>query len=653
MSSDLQIGLSGILAAQRAMLVSAHNISNSNTKGYTRQSTIMATKMPVYTNAGTIGQGVEIVKIRRHKDDYINSRLRDISSSLGSASVKSQNLRELETVFNETSDASLNNALASFFKGINDLAQNTENMSSRATLLEKANTLTDNFHRIVDELEQMKIFIKQDIENKISDINNLTENIAGINEEISALHVKGIESNDLLDKRDALLHDLSQLVNVTVKAQSNGMVNVLTSSGALVSGSSAARLTYKIDSSGVINIVNYKNENSKYTFNTGEIKGLQDFYNETISKYDDKLDTLASGLIKEVNKIHSEGVGLSGGFESIMSTNAVSSTTVALDAAGLNISPKSGDIYITVIDESTGDVTKSTISVDVSTDSLADLQTSVNGITNISASIVDNKLLIKANSGYKVNFSYALDPNPGALGTSTASVSGIYSGQSNDVYTFTALGTGTIGNTTGLQVEVKDSSGTVIATLDAGSDYTPGNTINVANGVSFTLSGGAITAGDTFSLDVINDSDTTDLLAALGINTFFDGTDASNIAVNADIAEDVSRIAASTGEIGNTTNALRLAALQDDNDIIDSTTFADYLHRITASLGEEASNAYKSEESFHAIETSLENRRDEISGVSTDEELVNLIRFQQAYQASSKYISIVDGLVENLLSSFG
>ena len=79
-------------------------------------------------------------------------------------------------------------------------------------------------------------------------------------------------------------------------------------------------------------------------------------------------------------------------------------------------------------------------------------------------------------------------PNPGALGTSTASVSGIYSGQSNDVYTFMALGSGTIGTTSGLQVEVKNSSGTVVATLDVGSTYTAGNTLNVANGVSLSLS---------------------------------------------------------------------------------------------------------------------------------------------------------------------
>jgi len=653
MSSDLQIGLSGILAAQRAMLVTAHNISNSNTKGYTRQSTIMATKLPVTTTAGTMGQGVELVKIIRHKDDYLNSRLRDISSSLGSASIKSQYLRELETVFNETSEASLNNALASFFKGINDLSQNTENMSSRATLFEKANTLTDTFHRTVNELNQMKIFVKQSLESKISDVNNLTTNIASINKQIAALNVKGIESNDLLDKREALLLDLSKLINITVITQNNGMVNVSTSGGTLVSGTSSTDITSKTDISGAINIVNAKSENSKYVFKTGEIKGLQDFYNKTLVDYNDRLDTLASGLIKEVNKIHSEGVGLSGGFTSIMSTNAVSSTTATLDAAGLDITPSTGDIYITVINTSTGAVTKNIISVDVSTDSLTDLQTSIDGLANIAASIVDNKLLIQANSGYEFNFSYALDPNPGALGTSTASVSGIYSGESNDVYTFTALGTGTIGSTAGLQVEVTDSSGAVVATLDVGSNYTPGNTINVANGVSLTLSGGTITTGDAFSLDAINDSDTTDLLAALGINTFFSGTDASDIAVNTDISEDVSLIAASTGEVGNNTNALRLAALQDDIRAIDNTTFADYLHQIASSLGEEASNAYKSEDNFNALETSLGNRRDEISGVSTDEELVNLIRFQQAYQASAKYISIVDGLVERLLSSFG
>jgi len=655
MASDLQIGLSGILTAQRAMLVASHNISNANTKGYTRQSSLLAARNPMITTAGTIGQGVELVKIIRQKDDYLNSRLRDISSSIGSASIKSQYLRELETVFNETSDSSLNNALASFFKGINDLSQNPENMSIRSTFLEKANTLTDTFRRIVNELDQMKTFIKQSIESKVSDINTLTTNIANINKQIAALKIKGIESNDLLDKREALLHDLSKLTNITVNTQNNGMVDVMTPGGALVSGTSATNLTFDIDTSGTLSITDAEKV-SKYTFKTGEIKALQDFYNTTIVNYDKKFDNLASGIIKDVNRIHGEGVGLSGGFASIKSINSVSSATAALNAAGLTIAPSSGDMYITVINTSTGEVTKNKISVNVATNSLTDFKNAINGTVsgtagNITASVVDNKLQIGATTGYKFNFSYALDPNPGALGTSTASVSGVYSGQSNDTYTFKALGSGTIGTTSGLQIEVKNSSGTVVATLDVGSTYTAGNTLNVANGVSVSFSGGTISSGNTLDLNVINDSDTTNLLAALGINSFFSGTDASNIAVDTNISNDVSLIAASTGKVGNNTNALRLAALQDNTGAINNTTFADYLHQIASSLGEEASNAYKSEESYTAIETSLENRRDEISGVSVDEELVNLIRFQQAYQASAKYISIVNGLMDRLLST--
>jgi len=229
----------------------------------------------------------------------------------------------------------------------------------------------------------------------------------------------------------------------------------------------------------------------------------------------------------------------------------------------------------------------------------------------------------------------------------------VYSGQSNDVYTFKALGSGTIGSTSGLQVEVKNSSGTVVATLDVGDTYTAGNTINVADGITMSLPSGTVSAGDSFSLNVVSDPDTTDILAALGINTFFSGADASDIAVNTDISNDVSLIAASTGEVGNNTNALRLEALQDDTRAVSNTSFADYLHLIASSLGEEARNAYKSEESYTAIETSLENRRDEISGVSVDEELVNLVRFQQAYQASAKYISVVNGLVDRLLGVLG
>ncbi|MBI5307253.1 MAG: flagellar hook-associated protein FlgK, partial [Planctomycetes bacterium] len=107
MSSDMQIGMSGLLTAQRAMLVAGHNISNANTKGYTRQTALLAARLPAVTSKGSVGQGVELAKIIRQKDTYLNNRLREIASSVNSTSTKSQYLRELETLFNETTDSGI------------------------------------------------------------------------------------------------------------------------------------------------------------------------------------------------------------------------------------------------------------------------------------------------------------------------------------------------------------------------------------------------------------------------------------------------------------------------------------------------------------------------------------------------------------------
>ncbi|HJW87709.1 MAG TPA: flagellar hook-associated protein FlgK [Candidatus Brocadiaceae bacterium] len=657
MSSDMQIGMSGLLTAQRAMLVAGHNISNANTKGYTRQTALLAARLPAVTSKGSVGQGVELAKIIRQKDTYLNNRLREIASSVSSTSTKSQYLRELETLFNETTDSGINSAIASFFESVSGLSQDPESISSRAVLLEKANTLSAAFNRIPTELDQMKTFIRQNIESKVEDINTLTANLVDVNMQIYALKIKGLDSNDLLDKQELLLQDISSITDITTQFREDGTVDVSTGGGSLVTGASAIKVYYNEDDNGKITITN-SNGMAKYVFNGGEMKGLLDLYNTTVVNYNTKVDTLASNFIGKVNQLHSEGVGLAGGFSTIRASNAVSDVSSALNDAGLPFDMSSGDIYMTVTNTTTGEVTKNKITIDPSSYSLTDVQDAINDSTSglagdIAASITDKKLRMVAQSDYQFNFSYALDPNPGSVGTSVASVSGIYTGTANDVYTFTALGAGTIGVTSGLQIEVKNSNGDTVTTLDVGSSYAAGTTLSVADGITLSLADGVIAAGDEFSLDVVSDSDTTDILSALGINTFFSGSDASDIAVNDTISNDVSLIAASTGEVGNNTNALRIAQLQDSTSAVSSTTFADYMHQTTSGLGEEARNAYKLEENYTVMQKSLENRRDEVSGVNMDEEMVNLVRFQQAYDASAKYISMVNELVNRLINSVG
>ncbi|MEK7776637.1 MAG: flagellar hook-associated protein FlgK, partial [Planctomycetota bacterium] len=398
--------------------------------------------------AGLRGQGVELAKIIRQKDAYLNNRLREIASSVNSTSTKSQYLRELETLFNETTDSGINSAIASFFESVSGLSQDPESISSRAVLLEKAHTLSAAFNRIPAELDQMKTFIKQNIESKVEDINTLTANLVDVNMQIYSLKIKGLDSNDLLDKQELLLQDISGITDITTQFREDGTVDVSTGGGSLVTGASAIKVYYNEDDNGKITITN-SNGMAKYVFKGGEMKGLLDLYNTTVVNYNTKVDTLASNFISKVNQLHSEGVGLAGGFSTIRASNAVSDVSSALNDAGLPFDMSSGDIYMTVTNTTTGEVTKNKITIDPSSYSLTDVQDAINNSTSglagdIAASITDKKLRIVAQSDYQFNFSYALDPNPGSVGTSVASVSGIYSGTANDVYTFTALGAGTI-----------------------------------------------------------------------------------------------------------------------------------------------------------------------------------------------------------------
>jgi flagellar hook-associated protein 1 FlgK len=209
-------------------------------------------------------------------------------------------------------------------------------------------------------------------------------------------------------------------------------------------------------------------------------------------------------------------------------------------------------------------------------------------------------------------------------------------------------GTGSVGTGSAL-IRVTDASGTILANLDVGSSYT-GDVLQISAGVSVSFGGGNIAVNNTLTFDVVSDPDTTNVLTALGLNTFFSGKDASSIDVTQYIKDDVSRIAAaSSSSPGDNTNALRLAALQDSTST-NNTTFSEYLHGVVAELGIDVQQKESEKESFSSLLFNLENQRQEISGVSVEEEMINIIRFQQAFQASARYVSVISELSDILLS---
>jgi flagellar hook-associated protein 1 FlgK len=258
---------------------------------------------------------------------------------------------------------------------------------------------------------------------------------------------------------------------------------------------------------------------------------------------------------------------------------------------------------------------------------------------------------VSTDNGYTYNFTKAMDTDPGDISSSTVSLYGYYDGSGNDIFTLTVedAGTGDIG-TGSAMISVTDVSGTVLANLDVGSSYTAGDVLQIADGISVSFGGGALTVTETLTFDVVSDPDMTNILTALGLNTFFKGSDASTIGVTDYIQDDVSRIgAASSDSPGDNTNALRLADVQN-NSATEDASFRDFLSSIVSEIGIDVQAKAGDKESFGSVLVNLENRRQSLSGVSIEEEMINIIRFQQAFQASARYVTTINELGDILLN---
>ena len=232
-------------------------------------------------------------------------------------------------------------------------------------------------------------------------------------------------------------------------------------------------------------------------------------------------------------------------------------------------------------------------------------------------------------------------------------ISGSYAGSANQALVFRPNMDGQIGTTPGLTVEVLTSDGLPVATLDVGPGYIPGTALTITDGVEVAFSFGHLSASDndTFTTNLVADSDTSDVLVALGLNSFLMGTDAQTIAVRDDIITDPDRISTSaSGAAGDNGALLELMALQQEPVQSLDGTFNEFYGTIVGGVGFDISSTRNSLEVEAFIATSLLERREQISGVNVDEELVNMIQHEQAFGAASRFIQVVNSLSDEVLN---
>jgi flagellar hook-associated protein FlgK len=309
--------------------------------------------------------------------------------------------------------------------------------------------------------------------------------------------------------------------------------------------------------------------------------------------------------------------------------------------------------------------------LDQSSVTVAELVTAINtdlGTTGKAAN-VGGRLVIRSNSSGS-SATLALTDGAGSplatLGLATGAtrsgqdqgvspkISGTYTGSSNGQFVFVPDADGQIGVTPGLTVSVFDAQGVKVATLDVGSTYSPNSTLEVGDGISVSFGPGTVSSSfqDVFAVDTIHDSDTSDVLVALGLNSFFHGTTASDLSVNTDIETNPDLLAAGlSGAPGDAANLARLTDLRGtDISALDDKSIEDFYSGIVGSVGFDSASAQHFLDAQDALLHSIQEQRDSVSGVNIDEESVDMLRYQQAFEAASRFVSVVTDITETLMN---
>ncbi|EOC99392.1 flagellar hook-associated protein FlgK [Caldisalinibacter kiritimatiensis] len=313
--------VSGLLASQRSLHTTNHNISNANTEGYSRQQVVQKSASPMsLPGIGMLGMGTSIDEIKRVRDSYVDFKYWLENAPLGEWEVKRENLVELEKVFNEPSDSSFRQYLDDFFTALDTLSKNPSDYSHRSLVRETAEALTSHLNETAGRLYKMQEEINFAISTKVDQINDLAESIRNLNKQIYGLELDGTKANDLRDKRALLVDKLSKIVNVQVNEDDQGRYTVSIGGTTLVHHLEVRKIEYAGKSKGQDpNPVEVKWDNGQsVSIKSGEIKGLIDLINgegesgsyRGVPFYINRLDQFAAKFAERMNNVHYNNKGL-------------------------------------------------------------------------------------------------------------------------------------------------------------------------------------------------------------------------------------------------------------------------------------------------------------------------------------------------------
>ncbi len=653
------IALSGMSAAQAAFDVIGNNIANAATEGYHKQRLILSSVDSGLALRRESGQGVAVEQVVRQIDTLMEQEILRQQSFLGQMDRETVTLSMLESALGEmsTEGGGLNASIDAMFNALDDLSLHPWENVYQNQAISEAEALSSQFRSLGETLAAVEDSLRLEALNLVETIDSLAEQVAQMNAEIARASGGSTHPNTLIDRRDQAISDISKLIGISILPRDYGVTDVAVSGIPLVIGGTSWELSATPAEDQTLGISIAGTSRLHTSLQGGSVGALLSLRNTIVKDIHTDLDSLAAAIIQGINEYHVQGVGSSGSFTDLTGWSNGSDTLS--DLTGVT----AGYTYVRVTHTATGAVTRTRVPVmqTSASDTLTEVAAYITAnVANLSASVGGSEqLYVSAGAGYTFDFATQVLPEPDAgdiafSGASDPAISfgGVYTGSANDTYTFTVTGTGNVGVDSPLMLAVTDSASDTVAVLNIGSGYAAGDMLEIGQtGVKVALGIGDLVAGDSFSLEILADSDTSGLLTATGMNTFLSGETALDMAVCADIRNDPGRVASSlVSDHADNTNAARMASLRDTrNAALGDLTSGQFYRQLVANIGQDISIKEIRKGSVEDIIQNLTKQQSEISGVDINDEAAQLLVFEQMFQAMARYLSAVQTSIESMM----
>ncbi|TXI07303.1 MAG: flagellar hook-associated protein FlgK [Pseudomonas monteilii] len=676
MASLINIGMSGLGAAQSGMYTLGNNIANADVESYSRQQNVQKTKGGQQVGQVFIGSGTTLADVRRVYNAFLENQLRSTTALSSDATSYLNQITPLDTALS-SSDTGITAALKSFFSAMQDAAAKPSEDASRQLLLTSAQSLAKRFNTLSAQLNQQNSDINANMASIADKVNALTQSIADLNGQISKMTAVNGQPNDLLDQRDGAVRELSALIGADVVEQKNGNYDIYLKNGqALVLGNTTQTIGVQpsaTDPTRMSLILNRGSTKMDITSTTtgGELGGLIRYRKDTLDPALNELGRVALVVADAINSQLAQGIDKNGDFGAtlfgdINSAAAISQRSVAKTGN----STGSGNLDVTIKD--TGKLSTSDYQVTFTSATGYSVRKLPEGtdmgsfdLTDTPPPVIDGFTLSLNGGGLSAGDSFKITPTRNAAaGIDTvltdpkrlalASPLTATSGSGNK-------GTGVITQPTlTSEMDIYDAAqrsqlqtGLKYSTpvkLVFGDDTSSPQAYKMYDAKGTEIGSGTIVPGQEnklqLSVPMVDGSGN-----SLGGNFTFEMS-VSGAPKNGDSYT----VALSGAGSADNRNALSVIDLQTKSTVEvgangKGISFTDAYAKLVSNVGGKAGQAQMDSDATTALHASAVESRNGLSGVSIDEETGNLVKFQQYYTASSQIIKAAQETFATLINS--